>query len=274
MAMLGTLVQLGIAAIEALAAVAIVAWPAILAVLLAAALTALAIKFWPQITKFLKESWENVSSWAKETWPKVTKWFSDIWDNISGWFANLASKVGGWVAGVWNTLWGGIKNWGSNFSGIGKSLIEGLWNGINDKINWIRDKIGEFCKNVTNWFKNLFGISSPSKLFKNLIGKNLALGLREGFTDEMKEVSKEMASSVPTDFSTPNINADSPIYGASALNLNSHPNNFNTNPNSLSTDENGLILAFKEALTGMAFKIDGDKIGELVINQVERVVFS
>jgi hypothetical protein len=56
---------------------------------------------------------------------------------------------------------------------------------------------------VTNWFKNLFGIESPSKLFKNLIGKNLALGLGEGFTDEMKSVSEEMAVSVPTEFIRP-----------------------------------------------------------------------
>jgi hypothetical protein len=230
MTLLGAAVQAGIAAIQALAALAIAAWPITLAILLAAALAALAVKFWPQISKFLKDTWEKVSSWAKETWPKITKWFSDIWNNISSWFSDLASKVGGWISNVWNAIWGKISGWAGNFLSIGKNLVEGLWNGISDKMQWIKDKIGSFCKSVTNWFKNLFGIESPSKLFKDLIGKNLALGLGDGFTDEMKSVSEEMAGSVPTEFNTPfinsiipneidlpRINADSPVFGISAI---------------------------------------------------------
>ena len=49
-------------------------------------------------------------------------------------------------------------------------------------------------------FKNFFGIASPSKLFENEVGKNLALGLGEGFTDSMKDVSKQMQNSIPTEF--------------------------------------------------------------------------
>jgi phage-related protein len=282
MTMLGTVIQTGITAIQALTAAAIAAWPVTLAILLAAALAALAVKFWPQITAWLKEMWEKVSSWAKETWPKIIKWFNDIWNNISGWFANLASKASGWITNVWNAIWGKISSWGSSFASVGKNLIEGLWNGISDKMQWIKDKIGSFCKNVTNWFKNLFGIESPSKLFKNLIGKNLALGLGEGFTDEMKSVSDEMAGSVPTEFNTPSVNADSLVYGANALQNLNHSNHANSFSNGLNAnqnlssinDNNGLISAFKQALTGMAFEIDGDKIGQMVISKVERVVFS
>lgn len=37
--------------------------------------------------------------------------------------------------------------------------------------------------------KSFFGIASPSKLFENEIGKILALGLGEGFTDFVKNAS-------------------------------------------------------------------------------------
>jgi hypothetical protein len=49
--------------------------------------------------------------------------------------------------------------------------------------------------------------------------------------------------------------------------------NANQNLSSIS-DNNGLVSAFKQALQGMAFEIDGDKIGQLIISKVERVVFS
>lgn len=39
-------------------------------------------------------------------------------------------------------------------------------------------------------------------------------------------------------------------------------------------NNNLLVSALQEALEGMAFKVDGDKFGELVIKNVERVVYS
>ena len=58
--------------------------------------------------------------------------------------------------------------------------------------------------------KAALGIHSPSKLFRDEVGKNLALGLGEGFSGEMKEIQKEMQNAIPTSFETDvkaNINA-------------------------------------------------------------------
>ena len=45
-------------------------------------------------------------------------------------------------------------------------------------------------REFTKFIKNLFGIHSPSKLFKDEIGTNLALGIGEGFTDTMTDFNK------------------------------------------------------------------------------------
>ena len=50
--------------------------------------------------------------------------------------------------------------------------------------------------------KAALGIASPSKLFKEEIGKNLALGVGEGFSDEMKLIQKEMQNAIPKTFET------------------------------------------------------------------------
>lgn len=53
------------------------------------------------------------------------------------------------------------------------------------------------------WFyKKLFGINSPSRLFRDEIGTNLALGIGEGFSDTMDDVTQEMANAIPTEFDT------------------------------------------------------------------------
>lgn len=79
---------------------------------------------------------------------------------------------------------------------VGKDLIKGLWEGIKGMGSWILDKIKGFGKSILGGFKKIFGINSPSKLFEDEIGKNLALGIGEGFTDEMSAVKNDMIHSL------------------------------------------------------------------------------
>jgi hypothetical protein len=46
----------------------------------------------------------------------------------------------------------------------------------------------------------VLGISSPSAVFRDQIGANLAFGLGEGFTTAMRRVTRDMQNAVPTEF--------------------------------------------------------------------------
>lgn len=94
----------------------------------------------------------------------------------------------------------GFKAGLSNFSGIGSNIIQGIWQGIQDSMNWLWDKITGFAGEVTDWFKDVFKIGSPSKLFADEIGTNLGLGVGVGFESSMKDVSRDMANAIPTEF--------------------------------------------------------------------------
>jgi len=87
---------------------------------------------------------------------------------------------------------------------VGKDLIKGLWEGIKSMGSWIGDKIKGFGKTIVSGFKKIFKINSPSKVFEDQIGKNLALGIGEGFNDEMNAVSKNMIKTM--DKITPELN--------------------------------------------------------------------
>lgn len=82
----------------------------------------------------------------------------------------------------------------------GKQLITGLWEGIKDAGEWLWEKISGLFDGIMSKIKKFFGIESPSKVFRDQIGKNLALGIGEGFADEMDEVNAEMADAVDTSF--------------------------------------------------------------------------
>lgn len=99
-----------------------------------------------------------------------------------------------------SSLVNGFKNYFSNMAEVGRNLVFGIWEGIKNTKDWIFGKIKEWCGNILNGIKSFFGIHSPSKVFKDEIGTNLALGVGEGFSNTMKDVSQEMSNSIPTEF--------------------------------------------------------------------------
>ena len=156
-----------------------------------------------------------------------------------------------------NKVKDGIASGISKIADVGKNLVQGLWNGINNAKDWVLGKIKGFGKSILNGIKSFFGIHSPSTVFKDEIGSNLALGIGEGFEDEMKNVSDMMDEAIPKDFD---------------VGVNTNYNGVNIDSNTYSKDI--LVEAFKEALDGMTFKAFDETFGELVVDKVEKVVYS
>lgn len=119
-----------------------------------------------------------------------------------------------------SSIIGGFGNLYKNALDIGKNFITGLWNGINNAKDWILNKIKGFKDSVLNGIKSFFGIHSPSTLFRDEVGKNLALGIGVGFSNEMKSVSENMQDAIPTNFDT-NINPNI-VTGAYSSNLSTN----------------------------------------------------
>ena len=123
-------------------------------------------------------------------------------NNISQFFSAGVNAAQNLVNGIWST----ICELPGKMLNIGEDLVRGLWNGISNVTDWVLDKIRGFGSSILNGIKSFFGIASPSKLFEEQIGKNLALGVGEGFSGSMKDISKQMQSAIPTDFNVePNL---------------------------------------------------------------------
>jgi ABC-type transporter Mla subunit MlaD len=279
LATLGATIAAGFSAIAPLISLAIAAWPVTILIALAGILTVLAIKFWPQISKWLSETWEKLKDWGKKTWEKIVTWFNDLKENMPEKTKEIIDAVIEWFkklpGNIWDAIIGAVekvKEWGKQIydtisskfgeleekmKEIGGNIVKGLWGGINGMIQWVRNKISGFVNNIKNFFtgKSGFDTHSPSLWAKKMIGENIALGIGEGFSSKIPGVLGEINKSIPKsiDYSL----SSSPRAGT---------------PDSRNVDV--LTLALKKALSGMAFEIDGDKMGQLVISKVERVVFA
>ena len=165
----------------------------------------------------------------------------------------LVSKIPQIITSIVN----GIKTFTSKMADVGKNLVQGIWNGIKDATSWLMDKIKGFGKTVLNGIKSIFGIHSPSTVFKDEVGKNLALGVGEGFADTMADVSADMQGAIPTEFDA-DISTNMNMASGSAQ---------------ISTYDM-MVSAFKQALTNVKVVLDDREMGGFVRYEVERTVFA
>lgn len=197
----------------------------------------------------------NVINFISQLPSKIWNFLTNAISKVSEFATNIANKGRQGAKNLFDNVVNGIKNLPSTVGNIGKNIVEGLWNGIKNAGNWIKDKVKGFAKGILNGMKSALGIKSPSKLFRDEVGKNIALGLGEGFTDEMKNVSSEMQNSIPTNF---DING---AYNSS--------NGINTLSN-----YNSLVEAFTEALEGMKIELDDEEVGSFVKKTVENAIYN
>ena len=161
----------------------------------------------------------------------------------------LISYIPRIISSIFNGLINGIPQ----MIQAGGELLAGLFKGLLDP-RAIWNAVKSLFKGIIGGIKSLFGIHSPSKVFEDEVGKNLALGLGAGFEDTMSSVTDQMASAVPTNF---DINANANI-GATQTTSNFA----------------NMVDAFKQALKEVNIVLDDEVAGRFVTDTVERVVYS
>jgi hypothetical protein len=91
-----------------------------------------------------------------------------------------------------NNLVKGFRSLLFMFNEIGVNIVEGVWAGIASKAAWLASQVTDFFQGIVGSITGFLGIRSPSLLFKDKIGRNIALGIGAGITAEMPGVADDM----------------------------------------------------------------------------------
>ena len=187
---------------------------------------------------------------------KIAGFLSKILADVGSWALNMARKAKEAATNTFNNIVNTITNLPGRMLSIGSDIVAGIWSGISEKTQWLKNKVKGFCDGVVSNVKSFFSIFSPSHVFRDEIGKQLALGLGVGFSDEMKAVSQEMENAVPTSFDVEtSVNTKGSAFGGSYS----------------YTD---LVNAFKEALTEVDVELDDIKVGKFVKKTVTDAIYN
>lgn len=109
---------------------------------------------------------------------------------------NTPKIIAGIVQHIPEIIQGIVEGFSSLFGKmveIGGNILSGLWQGICDGAEWLWDCISGFCDELWGNITGFFGIHSPSRLFRDELGKNLMLGWSIGIDDNSEDVMKSIS---------------------------------------------------------------------------------
>lgn len=106
--------------------------------------------------------------------------WSGAWNSFKSILSNAAGAVGGLVSGIVSAIKGVFAGAGSLLKNAGSQLISGLWNGISGAIGGLYANIKGALSGLVDKAKEALGIHSPSRVFRDEVGRYIPPGISEG----------------------------------------------------------------------------------------------
>ena len=172
------------------------------------------------VVSFFSSMFSSAWSTVRSVWSVVVGFFSGIWNGIrsafssvSSFFSSAFSNAVSGIKSVWGSItsffsgkWESIKNVFSGafsaFANIGSNIVSGIKNGIANGWAALTGWVAEKAKSLLNAAKNALGIKSPSRAFRDVVGKNIPLGIEAGIEDTAPKLVRTINNLIdPDDFS-------------------------------------------------------------------------
>lgn len=151
----------------------------------------------------------NVVSFIQQLPGKIKQFLDSAINNLRTWVTQMGQKGKEAVQSLINNVISAASGIASKVMSIGSDIVSGVWNGIKNAAGWFTNQVKDFFSGIVDGVKNALGIGSPSKVFRDKIGKWLPPGVAQGFKAALpaamnsmeKDLNKGIDSIEPDDVS-------------------------------------------------------------------------
>lgn len=138
----------------------------------------------------------KVVSWMQQLPGKMWQFLSQAAQKVVTWGSDLARKGASAASGLFNAIVNGLRGLPGQMASIGRNIVNGIWNGISSGWSWLTSKVSHLASSLLNSAKKALGIGSPSRAFRDEVGKWILPGVEVGMEKTMPQALKSMRQNV------------------------------------------------------------------------------
>ena len=124
--------------------------------------------------------------------------WNQVWEGFKQIASGAIQALGGILNGIWKAVIGAVAGAGTWLYNAGHQIIQGLIDGIGGAMGWLQSTISNLGSSVVSWAKGVLGIHSPSRVFRDQVGKWIPLGMSEGIEKTLPAARATVAKASST----------------------------------------------------------------------------
>lgn len=123
---------------------------------------------------------------------KIKLYLDSAITNLTTWVTQMGQKGKEAVNSLINNVTSAASGIASKVASIGSDIVSGVWNGIKNAAGWFTSQVKSFFSGIVDGVKDALGIGSPSKVFRDEVGRWLPPGVAQGFEAALPAAMKTM----------------------------------------------------------------------------------
>lgn len=127
----------------------------------------------------------NIYSILQNVPSRVYDAIFDAINRVVSWGSQMVSKAKSKMTEMVSTITGIVSALPGKFLQIGKDIIQGMIDGIGSMVGKLYDKIKSSLSGLVDKAKAALGIASPSRVFRDSVGKHIPTGIAAGIEENM-----------------------------------------------------------------------------------------
>lgn len=143
-----------------------------------------------QIGQFAQKAWTAI----QQAFAGVGAWFRTKFTEAVNAIKAVFNTVGQYFKEKYNEIVNIFANVKEKFSSVGRNIVEGIKNGIASSWKAFYNYLEGLFEELLEFIKDLLGIHSPSKLFRDEIGQWIPAGIGVGIEKGMDSLKQKAAA--------------------------------------------------------------------------------
>ena len=139
-------------------------------------------------TSLISQVFSTLSQMPGKVWNAIV----GALQQVANWGTQLAAKGAAAAKGLFDAVVNGVSSLPGKMAEIGSNIVSGIWNGISSGWSWLKDKVSSLARSLLQGAKDALGIKSPSRLFRDLVGKMIPQGIGVGIDEELPTLQDDL----------------------------------------------------------------------------------